>query len=62
MARTEKSDTETKAGKEVGTSQSRYKKGHMTNIYLTDLDEETIVDFVKDHENLCDQTNEYFKD
>ena len=38
--RTEKSDSEmdTDAGGEVGTSQSqsRRKKGHMTNIYLTD--------------------------
>ena len=47
-ARTEKSDTETEAGGEVGTSKSRYKKGYMTNIYLTELDEEVIVDFVKD--------------
>ena len=42
----EKSDTETEAGGEVGTSQSRYKKRHMTNIYLMDSDEEAIVDFV----------------
>ena len=34
----------------------------MRNIYLTDLDEEAIVDFVKDHEELYDMTNEYFKD
>ena len=32
----------------VGPSQSQYKEGHMTNIYLTDSDEEAIVDFVKD--------------
>ena len=33
-------------GGEAGTSQShsRQKKGHMTNIYLTDSDEEAIVD------------------
>ena len=53
-ARTEKSDTEmdtcTEFGGEVSTSQShsRHKKGHMTNIYLMDSKEETIVDFVKD--------------
>ena len=35
--RTEKSDSETKVvGGEAGPSQSRYKKGHITNIYLTD--------------------------
>ena len=32
----------------------------MTNIY--DSDEETIVDFVKDHEELYDKTSEHFKD
>ena len=34
----------------------------MTNIYLMDLDKEAIVDFVKDHEELYDKTNEHFKD
>ena len=46
-ARTDRSDTETEAGGEAGTSQllhSRYKKGHMTSIYQTDSDEETIMD------------------
>ena len=59
-ARTDKSDTE--AGGEAVTSQlhSRHKKGHMTNIYLTDSDKEAIVDFVKDHEKLYDKPN--FKD
>ena len=33
----------------------------MTNIYLIDLDEEAIVDFVKDHKELY-KTNEHFKD
>ena len=56
------SDTETEAGGEAGTSQSRYKNGHMTNIYLTDSDKEAIVDFVKDHKEICDKTNEHFKD
>ena len=55
------SDTETEAGRGE-TSQSRYKKGHMTNIYLTGSDEEAIVDFVKDHEELYDKTDEQFKD
>ena len=34
----------------------------MTNIYLTDSNEEAIVDFVKDHEELYDKTNEHFQD
>ena len=65
-ARIEWSDTEmdTEDGREAGTSQmkSRHKKGHMTNIYLTDSDEEAIVDFVKDHEELYNKTNEHFMD
>ena len=32
------------------------------NIYLTDSDEEAIVDFVKDHEVLCNKTNGHFWD
>ena len=50
-AMTDRSDTEmdTEAGGEAGTSQShsRHKKGHMTNIYMTDSDEEAIVDFMR---------------
>ena len=42
------------------TLQSHYKKDHMTNIYLTD--KEAIVDFVKDHEEFYDKTNEHFTD
>ena len=34
----------------------------MTNIYLTNSDEEAIVDIVKDHKELYDKTNEHFKD
>ena len=54
----------THGGGEAGTSQShsRHKKGHMTNIYLTDSDEEAIVDFGKDHEELYHKTNEHCKD
>ena len=47
---------------EAGTSQLRHKKGNMSNIYLTDSDAEAIVDFVKDHKELYDKTNEHFKD
>ena len=65
-ARIDRSDTEmhTEGGGEAGTceSQPRHKKGHMTNIHLTDLDEEAIVDIVKAHEELYDKTNEHFKD
>ena len=65
-ARTERSDTEmdTEGEEEAGTSQlhSRQKKGHMTNIYPTDSDEEAIVDFLKDHEELYDKINDHFKD
>ena len=61
--RTEKSGTETEAvGGEARPSQSRYKKGHITNINLTDFEEEAIVEFVKDHEELYDKTNEHLKD
>ena len=40
------------ASQKATECQSRCKKGHMTNIYLTDSDEEAIGDFVKDHEDL----------
>ena len=47
----------------MGTSQShsRHKKGHMTNIYLTDLNKKAIMDFMKEQEKLYDKTNEHFK-
>ena len=41
----------TEAGGEAETSQSGYKKGHMTNIYLTDSDEEAIADLRKTRRN-----------
>ena len=49
---------------EAGTSQShsRHKKGHMTNIYLVDSDEEDIVECVKDCKELYNKTNDHFKD
>ena len=54
----------TQGGGEAGIfqSHSRHKKGHMTNIYVTDSVEEAIVDFVKDLEMLYNKTNEHFKD
>ena len=36
-------------------SQSHYKNRHMTNVYLSDSDEEAIVNFVKEHEELYDK-------
>ena len=46
------SEMDTEGGGELDTSklQTRCKKEHMMNIYLTDSDEKTIVDFVKDHD------------
>ena len=34
----------------------------MTNVYLTDSDEEAILDFVKGHKELYHKTSEHFKD
>ena len=54
----------TEAGGEVGIfqSQPRFKKGHTMNIYLTDSDEQAIVDFVKDYEKLYRKISDHFKD
>ena len=54
---------DTEGGGEVGTSQlqSKHKMGHMTNIYLMDSNEEAVVDFVKNQEELYYKTNEKFK-
>ena len=38
------------------------KKGHIMNIHLTDSDEEVTIDFINDHEELYNKTNEKFKD
>ena len=63
QAQERKNNTETEAvGGEAGPSQSQYKKGHMTNIYLTDSDKKAIVDFVKDHKELYDKIDKHFKD
>ena len=54
------SDTEiVTEGGDVSTSQShsRQKKRYMTNISLTDSDEEAIVDSVKDYKELYDKTS-----
>ena len=44
------------------STQSRQKKGQMKSIFLSDSDEEAIVEFVKWHEELYDKTNDSFKD
>ena len=51
-------DTDT----EVESTQSRQKKGQMKSIWPSDSDEEAIVEFVKQHEELYDKTNNSFKD
>ena len=47
---------------DVESTQSRQKKGQMKSIFLSDLDEEAIMEFVKQHEELYDKTNDSFKD
>ena len=52
--------TDTDTG--VESTQSRQRKGQMKSIFLSDSDEEAIVEFVKQHEELYDKTNDSFKD
>ena len=47
---------------DVESTQSRQKKGQMKSIFLSDSDEETRVEFVKQHDELYDKTNDSFKD
>ena len=47
---------------DVESTQSRQKKGQMKSIFLSDSDDEAIVEFVKQHEELYDRTNDSFKD
>ena len=51
-------DTDT----DVELIQSRQKKGQMKSIFLSDSDEKAIVEFIKQHEELYDKTNDSFKD
>ena len=53
-----RTDTDT----DVESTQSRQKKGQMKSIFLSDSDEEAIVEFVKQHKELYDMTNDSFKD
>ena len=47
---------------DVESTQSRKNKGQMKSNFLTDSDEEAIVEFVKQHKELYDKTNNNFKD
>ena len=47
---------------DVESTQSRQKKGQMKSIFLSDSDEEAIPEFVRQHEELYDETNDSFKD
>ena len=53
-----RTDTDT----DVESTQSRQKKGQIKSIFLSDSDEEAIVEFIKQHEELYDKTNDSFKD
>ena len=53
-----RTDTDT----DVESTQSRQKKGQMMSIFLSDSDEEAIVEFIKQHEELYDKTNDSLKD
>ena len=44
------------------STESRQKTGQMKAILLSDSDKEAIIEFVKQHEQLYDKTNESFKD
>ena len=47
---------------DVESTQFRQKKGQMKSIFLSDSDEEAIIEFVKQHEELYDKTNNSFKE
>ena len=47
---------------DVESTQSRQKKGQMKSIVLNDSEEEDIVDFVKQHEELYTKIHTKFKD
>ena len=47
---------------DVESTQSRQKKGQMKSISLSNSDEEAIVEFVKQHKEHYDKTNDSFND
>ena len=46
---------------DVESTHSRQQKSQMKSIFLSDSDEEAIIEFVKQHEELYDKTNDSFK-
>ena len=64
-AMTDRCDTGmvTEAGEEVGTlNYTQGRRRGFRNIYPKDSDEEAIMDFVKDHEELQDKANEHCRE
>ena len=61
---TEEGKTDKRAGTDtdVESTHSRQKNGQMKSIFLSDSDEEAIVEFVKQNEELYDKTHAKFKD
>ena len=47
---------------DVESTESRQKKGQMKSIFLSDSDKEAIMEFIKQQEELYDNTNDSFKD
>ena len=54
--------TRTDMDTDAVSTQPRQKKGQMKSIFLSDSDEESIVEVIKQHEELYDKTNDSFKD
>ena len=47
---------------DVGSTQFRQTKGQIKSIFLCDSDEEALVEFIKQHEELFDKTHTKFKE
>ena len=47
---------------DVEYTQSRQKKGQLKSVFLSDVDEEALVKFLKQHEELYNKTHNKFKD
>ena len=47
---------------DVESTQSRQNKGQMKSIFLSDSDKEAILEFIKQHKECYDKTNDSFKD
>ena len=57
-----KGERRTHTDTDVESTQSRKTKGQMKSIFLSDSDEEAIMEFLKQHEELYDKTNDSLKD